>query len=86
MFVTDDGIQLSIQLEKPEGAGLCPLVILLHGFTNAKDRPHNILAAEAMRSAGLATIRIHYRHRQKSRSCFQPDRNKEKIYRIIPWK
>ena len=63
MFVTDDGIQLSIVLEKPEGAEPCPLVILLHGFTSAKDRPHNILAAEAMRSAGLATIRIHYRHR-----------------------
>jgi len=58
MFVTDDGIQLSIELERPEGAGLCPLVILLHGFTSAKDRPHNILAAEAMRSAGFATIRM----------------------------
>lgn len=58
MFVSDGSIQLSIVLEKPEGAGRCPLVILLHGFTSAKDRPHTILAAEAMRKAGFATIRM----------------------------
>ena len=58
MFVSDDGIQLSLVLEKPEGAEHCPLVILLHGFTSTKDRPHNIKAAEAMRRAGFATIRM----------------------------
>ena len=58
MFITDNEIRLSFILEKPEGTGPCPLVILLHGFTSAKDRPHTILAAEAMRAAGFATIRM----------------------------
>ena len=58
MFINDDGIRLSAVLEKPEGRDRCPLVILLHGFTGAKDRPHNILAAAAMREAGYATLRF----------------------------
>ena len=58
MFINDDGIQLSAVLEKPEAGGSCPLVILLHGFTSAKDRPHNIQAASAMREAGFATLRF----------------------------
>ena len=58
MFISDDGIRLSLELEKPEGADRCPLAILLHGFTSAKDRPHTILAARAMREAGFATIRM----------------------------
>lgn len=58
MMISDDGIQLSAVLEKPEGAGECPLVIQLHGFTSAKDRPHNLLAAAAMRDAGFATLRF----------------------------
>ena len=58
MIIHDDGIPLSAVLEKPEGAEKSPLVILLHGFSSAKDRPHNILAAEAMREAGFATLRF----------------------------
>ena len=58
MFIEDDGIRLSLVLEKPEGMSSGPLVILLHGFGSAKERPHNIRAAEAMRSAGFATIRM----------------------------
>ena len=58
MVINDDGIRLSAVLEKPEGPDKCPLVILLHGFTSAKDRPHNILAAAAMREAGYATLRF----------------------------
>ena len=57
-FIEDDGIRLSLELERPEGNGPCPLAIVLHGFTSAKDRPHTILAAEAMRAAGFATIRM----------------------------
>ena len=57
-FIEDDGIRLSLELERPEGNGPCPLVIVLHGFTSAKDRPHTILAAAAMRAAGFATIRM----------------------------
>ncbi len=58
MFIEDDGIQLSLELERPDGVDSCPLAILLHGFTSAKDRPHNVRAAEAMRGAGFATIRM----------------------------
>ena len=58
MYIRDDGIQLSAVLEKPAGKESCPLVILLHGFSSAKDRPHNILAAAAMREAGFATLRF----------------------------
>ena len=56
--IHDDGIPLSAVLENPEFPGKCPLVILLHGFTSAKDRPHNILAATAMREKGFATLRF----------------------------
>lgn len=58
MMIYDDGIQLSAVLEKPEGREKCPLVILLHGFSSTKDKPHTILAAEAMREAGFATLRF----------------------------
>ena len=58
MYINDDGIRLSAVLEKPEGLEICPLVVLLHGFTSAKDRPHNLLAAAAMRDAGFATLRF----------------------------
>lgn len=58
MVIQDDGIQLSAELEKPEGVDHGSLVIQLHGFTSAKDRPHNIQAADAMREAGFATLRF----------------------------
>ena len=58
MFISDDGIQLSAVLEKPEGREQCPLAILLHGFSSAKDRTHTVLAAAAMREAGYATLRF----------------------------
>ena len=55
--VTDDGIRLVGILERPS-AEPGPLVIVLHGFTSAKDRPHTIAACEAMREAGFATLRF----------------------------
>ena len=58
MFIDDDGIRLSAVLEKPEGSGRRPLVILLHGFSSAKDRMHTVQAAEAMREAGFDTLRF----------------------------
>ena len=58
MYIDDDGIRLSAVLETPEGRENPPLAILLHGFTSAKDRPHTLAAAEAMREAGCATLRF----------------------------
>lgn len=67
MFIQDDGIRLSAILEKPENAEECPLVIVLHGFTSSKDRPHTIRAAAAMREAGFATLRMDlYGHGESS--------------------
>lgn len=58
MTVMDD-VRLSAVLETPEGAPeSCPLVILLHGLTSAMNRPHTLLAAQAMREAGFATLRF----------------------------
>ena len=57
-WIIDDGIRLSAVLEKPTESDDSGIVILLHGFTSAKDRPHNIRAAEAMREAGYTTLRF----------------------------
>ena len=58
MVIHDDGIRLSAELEKPGDPDCRRIVILLHGFSSAKDRPHNLLAAKAMRGAGFATLRF----------------------------
>ena len=57
MTITDDGIRLSAVLEEPEEK-TGRIVILLHGFTSAKDRLHTLQAAQAMREAGFATLRF----------------------------
>ena len=79
MIIPDDGIQLSAVLEKPENTDRCPLVIQLHGFTSAKDRPHNLLAAEAMREAGFATLRFDLYGHGKSGGDFR----KHTLYKWI---
>ena len=53
----DDGIELCAVLERPQ-AERCPLVIVLHGFTSTKDKPHTLAACRAMRAAGFATLRF----------------------------
>ena len=58
IWIRDDGISLSAVLEEPEGPANGALVIQLHGFTSAKDRPHNLQAAKAMRDAGFSTLRF----------------------------
>ena len=58
ILISDDGIELSAVLEKPENARGGSLAIQLHGFTSAKDRPHNLLSAAAIREAGIATLRF----------------------------
>jgi pimeloyl-ACP methyl ester carboxylesterase len=55
--VTDDGVRLVGILERPS-AEPGPLVLVLHGFTSAKDRPHTVAACVAMREAGFATLRF----------------------------
>ena len=59
MIIHDDGIALAADLETPEGAGgRCPLAILLHGFSSARNRIHTLQTAAAMREEGFATLRF----------------------------
>ena len=59
MIIHDDGIALAADLETPEGCcGACPLVILLHGFSSARNRIHTLQAAADMREEGFATLRF----------------------------
>ena len=55
--IMDDEIALSAVLERPAEEN-SPLIIVLHGFTSAKNRPHTLAACEAMRGAGFATLRF----------------------------
>ncbi len=55
--VMDEDIPLVGVLERPSEEPE-PLVIVLHGFTSAKERPHTVAACEAMREAGFATLRF----------------------------
>ncbi len=57
MMINDGGIQLSAVLERP-GQKPGPLVIVIHGFTSCKEKPHTIAVCEAMREAGCATLRM----------------------------
>ena len=59
MTIYDDAVALAADLETPEGvSGLCPLVILLHGFSSARNRIHTLQTAAAMRAEGFATLRF----------------------------
>lgn len=59
MYIEDDGIMLSAVLDKPERLPeKCPLVIVLHGFTSNKEKPHTLAACRAMNDAGFATLRV----------------------------
>ena len=59
MIIHDDGIALAADLETPEGVnGVCPLVILLHGFSSARDRIHTLQTAAAMRAEASGLSRI----------------------------
>ena len=52
--LTDDGIRLHCELEKPEGSsGRLPLVLVFHGFTGHMEEPHIRAAAAA---AGLRSV------------------------------
>ena len=55
--VSDNGVPLVGILERPS-AEPGPLVIVLHGFTSSKDRPHTLAACEAMHEAGFAALRF----------------------------
>lgn len=55
--IWDQDIRLVGLLERPNPEN-CPLVIVLHGFTSSKDRPHTVAACKAMAEAGFASLRF----------------------------
>ncbi len=57
LTIMDGEIRLAAILERPDDKP-APLVIVLHGFTSAMDRPHTIAACQAMHQAGFATLRF----------------------------
>ena len=66
IMIMDDGIRLSAVVERPD-TERSPLVIVLHGFSSSKEKPHTIAACRAMREAGFATLRFDlYGHGESS--------------------
>jgi len=64
-FITEDGIRYHAKLEMPEGMKRCPLAIVFHGFTGHMEERHIIAVADAIRSVGIATLRVEmYGHGQ----------------------
>lgn len=72
MVITDDGIRLNAELEKPDGvSGKCPLCIVIHGFTGHMDEEHILGTARAIRAAGIATLRVNMYGHGNSGGTFQ---------------
>ena len=58
MFIMDDGIRLNARLDMPEGgAGGCPLLIIIHGFTGNMLERHLEAVARAANACGFAVLR-----------------------------
>ncbi len=58
MIIRDDEIRLNAVLERAGEKPAEGIVILLHGFSSSLERLHNVQAAQAMREAGLDTLRF----------------------------
>ncbi len=59
MYIQDDGIRLNAELDMPRnGAGKCPLVIVIHGFTGHSRERHITAISEMLNGIGCATLRV----------------------------
>ena len=64
-FITEDGIRYHAKLDRPEGVEKCPLAIVFHGFTGHMEERHIVAVSEAIRSLGIAALRVEmYGHGQ----------------------
>ncbi len=71
-FIDSDGVPVHAKLEMPEGEPeRCPLVIVQHGLTGNMDRPNIVAVAEAIREAGMATLRTELYGHGKSGGTFE---------------
>lgn len=57
-YIDDDGIKLHAKLEKPEGADMCPLLVVVHGYTGHMEEDHIIGVARAANEVGYASLRV----------------------------
>ena len=68
MFIQDDGIQIHVEMEMPEGyrqGEKVPTVVLIHGFTGHMEERHIVAVGKALRDAGCAVLRAEmYGHGQ----------------------
>ncbi len=65
LFITEDGIRYHAKLDRPEGVEKCPLAIVFHGFTGHMEERHIVAVSEAIRSLGIAALRVEmYGHGQ----------------------
>lgn len=72
MYITDDGIKLHVELDKPDNApSKMPLVIVIHGFTGHMEEDHIVAAAKACRDMGYATLRVDMYGHGKSEGEFK---------------
>ncbi|WP_029320437.1 alpha/beta hydrolase [Butyrivibrio sp. AE3004] len=72
MYITDDGIKLSVELDMPkEKTEKCPICIIIHGFTGYKEERHLLAVSEAMNEIGMATLRIDMYGHGKSEGEFR---------------
>ena len=72
MYISDDGIKLHVELEKPENApDKMPLVIVIHGFTGHMEEDHIVAAAKACREQGYATLRAEMYGHGQSEGAFK---------------
>jgi predicted phosphoribosyltransferase/pimeloyl-ACP methyl ester carboxylesterase len=54
--VSRDGVRLAVRLAMPAGAGPWPCVVFVHGLGSGKDSPRNVVIAEHLLDAGVATV------------------------------
>ncbi len=59
MYIMDDGIRLNAKLDMPtNGDRICPLVIVIHGFTGNMEERHIVAVSRMLNEIGFATLRV----------------------------
>ena len=69
--IAGDHGQLAAILQRPDGAGPCPLVILMHGFTSSKNDPIITSLANGLEKNGVASLRFDFNGHGASEGRFQ---------------
>lgn len=70
-FIDSDGIAIHAKLEMPEGAPeRRPLCIVQHGLTGHMEEEHILAVSQALREAGVATLRVEMYGHGKSGGTF----------------